>query len=189
MDQPSKLDHSFFLLLGGDGLGHKPDLVLGPVLAEIPEQSECTRLHQQPLCRAVVAPQKSFVLLLHNSVQPDRLGLRLPRNSELHPRITHSRGRDARLTKKLIRQGLPHQRRVGDVVVQIDFGHPAKLLPLDVLVEIDFERVPPAHVPLDERAVALVAHADVFHRLAVNLDIAPAVLVIDTEIASQAGPR
>ena len=42
-------------------------------------------------------------------------------------------------------------------------------------------------MPLDERAVALEAHANVFHRLAVYLDIALAVLVINSEVSGQAG--
>ena len=42
-------------------------------------------------------------------------------------------------------------------------------------------------MPLDERAVALVAHTDVLHRLSINLYIALAILMIDTKISGQAG--
>ena len=80
VNEPCELHNPFLLFLCGLCFWDESNLVLVPIVTEVAKQPKRTRLHQQPLRRAVVAFQKPFVLLLNHGEKANRLTLRLTGN-------------------------------------------------------------------------------------------------------------
>lgn len=156
MKESGEFDHALLLLRGRRGFGNVGGFVFGPILTEITKHAEGARFEQQALCTSVAVFQKSFVDLFDECVQAHWLLIDGSGDCQAHLRKTNTRTVDARLPEQRIRQWFAQKGRIGDVVVEIDFGEATEFDVVPEFMEVDLEGKFPAVVGCQERAVPLV---------------------------------
>lgn len=104
------------------------------------KQGRCHRLEDGAFLGAEMPVRPVVVGIFDDGIQTQIVVGVGSRCRNPNPRIGGARRRDSCIAIQGVRQRFIHPRGVGDVVVEIDLGHPGKLLVGDELVEVELER-------------------------------------------------
>src|SRR5258706_7399062 len=86
----------------------------------------------------------------------------LLRYGDVNARVSGARGGDAGIMKQAVAEHFVHETRIGHAIVEVERDHVRQLLPPGELVQFDLEGSLGRASGFDERAVALIAHRDIF---------------------------